>query len=366
MKQFQIVSVAVLIVGVLIFTAPHELLGQTPMVENTLQDNLEMLAKDAAIGYVSPIVTGFGADLNAGWYHGAPKGTKFSINLEFGLVGMGAFFSEEHRTFSASGSFNFDSTTASQLIPSDFRGTIFGDSLVQQLMNLRQSVVISGPTIVGSETDEILVDYSGGNVTFKLLSGVDTMITVLDTLLSTGVSGLLEDVPIMPLAAPQLSFGTVYGTAVTVRYLPDVQISDEIGKLKYFGFGIQHNPSVWFPLPLVLDVSVGFFTQKLTLGDLFEANAKHFGIQASKTFGPGLLSLTPYLGVGWESSTMRFTYTFRSEDGSLEVPVDFELEGENTTRLTAGVSLRLAIFNINADYSLGNTKTASIGLMFAI
>ncbi|MFQ5797157.1 MAG: DUF6588 family protein [Bacteroidota bacterium] len=360
MKQFHRVPAAVVIAGALIFTAPHELLGQT------LQENLEKLAEDAAKGYVSPIVSGFGADLNSGWYHRAPKGTKFSINLEFGLIGMGAFFSDEHRTFSTSGSFNFDQPTAEQMIP-DIQNPTLRNALIDSLVSSPFAVTIFGPTVVGSEADSITVALASGNITLRdPITGRDTTFALLPAVLP--VTGLLEDAPLLPLAAPQISVGTVLGTALTLRYLPAIELNDEIGKLKYFGFGIQHNPSVWFPMPLVVDVSVGFFTQKLTVGDLFESNATHFGIQASKTFGPGLLSLTPYLGVGWESSTMRFTYTFigTSVGGSFAVPVDFELEGENTTRLTAGVSLKLAIFNINADYSLGNTKTASIGLMFAI
>ncbi len=358
MKRFHGVAATLVLIGFLVLPSPRELLGQT------LQENLEKLAEDAARGYVSPIVDGFGADLNAGWYHRVPKGTKFSINFEVGLVAMGAFFSEEHRTFSTSGSFNFDRATADRMIPPEPEIVDpLRSSLIDQLIDIPLSVTISGPTVVGSEDEQIQVEFSGGSVTFQTTGG-DTAIGLSAARDSLQVGGLI-DFSLLPFAAPQLSVGTVYGTALTVRYLPNIKVTDEIGKLKYFGVGIQHNPSVWFPRRLVFDVSIGVFHQKLTLGNLFEASATHVGVQASKTFGPRLLSFTPYVGLGWETSDMKFTYTFSSEDGSVVLPIEFELEGENSTRLTAGASLRLGIININADYNLGNTKTASVGLMFA-
>lgn len=172
------------------------------------------------------------------------------------------------------------------------------------------------------------------------------------------------------MAVPQLSIGTIFGTSFAFRYLPNIELNDEIGKLEYFGFSVQHNPSVWFPLGQVVDVSAAFFTQKLKVGTLLEANATHLGVQVSKSFGPGALSLTPYLGLGWETSDMKFTYNFSSEDpftgGVLSVPVEFELDGDNTYRVTAGVGVRLGILNVNADYNLGNTKTATAGLMLVL
>ena len=360
MKRFHGVAATLVLIGFLVLPSPRELLGQT------LQENLEKLAEDAARGYISPIVDGFGADLNAGWYHRVPKGTKFSINVEFGLVAMGAFFSEEHRRFStSSGSFNFDRATANDMIPPMILDPL-RSSLIDQLIDIPLSVTISGPTVVGSEDEQIQVAFSGGSVTFRsLTTGADTAIGLSPASELLPVGGLI-DFSLLPFAAPQLSVGTVYGTALTVRYLPSIKLTDEIGKLKYFGIGVQHNPSVWFPRRLVFDFSIGVFYQKLTLGNLFEANATHVGVQASKTFGPGLLSITPYVGLGWETSDMKFTYTFSSTDGSVVLPIEFELEAENNTRLTAGVSLRLGIININADYNLGNTKTASVGLMLAI
>lgn len=61
----------------------------------------------------------------------------------------------------------------------------------------------------------------------------------------------------LPLAAPQFSFGTVFGTMASVRFLPNVKMG-ELGELSYFGFGLQHNPAVFLPIPLPVDLSAAF------------------------------------------------------------------------------------------------------------
>ena len=54
----------------------------------TLEETMVKLAGDAASAYVNPIVTGFGANLNGGWFHKAPAASIFGFDLEFGLVGI--------------------------------------------------------------------------------------------------------------------------------------------------------------------------------------------------------------------------------------------------------------------------------------
>ncbi|MDP3682620.1 MAG: hypothetical protein Q8S01_01690, partial [Ignavibacteria bacterium] len=39
----------------------------------TLQETLSNLSNDAAQAYVSPIISGFGANLNSGWVHKSPS-----------------------------------------------------------------------------------------------------------------------------------------------------------------------------------------------------------------------------------------------------------------------------------------------------
>ena len=170
------------------------------------------------------------------------------------------------------------------------------------------TVELTGPTIIGSKTDTVKVNFPAQAIKVNTPGGLVTY-NIPATVINTGATGLLGDVKEVPLAAPQLSIGTIVGTQLTLRYLPNVQLSSDIGDLKYFGFGIQHNPGVWFPNPLPLDICASFFTQTLDVGSILKTKATAFGINASKRFGPGAVNITPYAGFMLESSTMTFDYT---------------------------------------------------------
>jgi hypothetical protein len=170
----------------------------------------------------------------------------------------------------------------------------------------------------------------------------------------------------IPLTTPQLSIGTLFGTSVELRYLPSVQLKSDLGKFKYFGIGIQHNPSVWFDNPLPVDISVGFYTETLDVGSEFSSKGTVFGLNVGKTFGPAALSITPYAGFELESSTITVNYnqTFDTQTGSETVNISFDESGENTSRFTLGASVRLSIINLNVDYSFAKFNTLSAGLGF--
>ncbi len=352
---------------------------QSSSSDKSLERTLQKLSKDAAISYVSPIVSAFGSDLDAGWFHRAPSARFFGFDFEVGLVAMGTFFSKENKSFSSSGIFQFDSAQAAILTNFMKNDPQYGLALqqreavqravIQKIRGVDFSVGIAGATVVGKESDSIRVRF-GGN-TFTVTdpnTGQTRTVNVPSNIVALPVGGLLNDFPALPLAAPQLTIGTILGSQFTFRYLPQIEINKEIGKLKYFGFGIQHNPGVWLGDPLPLEVSVGFFTQTLKLGTLFEAKATAFGVNASKRIGWGALNLTPYAGFMFESSSMTFTYNYTLDTPTGPVPqkISFKLEGQNKSRLTLGASIKLLILNFNADYNFGKFKSASAGVMFII
>ena len=104
------------------------------------------------------------------------------------------------------------------------------------------------------------------------------------------------------------------------------------------------------------------------MGTVFETKATAFGINASKQFGFAFLNVTPYAGFMFESSTMTINYAYSTigpGNTTITDNISFELEGENTTRLTVGLSIRLLVLNINADYNFGKNNSATAGLFFA-
>jgi hypothetical protein len=349
----------------------------------SLQNSIEQLSSDAAKKYVAPVVTGFGSDLNAGWFHRAPRAVVAGFDLEFGVVAMGTLFSDANKSFSTNGIFQFDSSQAAYLtdnisdpnyssLPPALKAQA-RQQIIDQIRGKDFNVGITGPTIIGSSEDRMKVEYKGGQfVITDPLGGQQTIAVPADKLVLP-VTGLLGDKKILgknlvPLAAPQLTIGTVFGTQFTFRYLPQIKVSDEIGKARYFGWGIQHNPGVWLPVPLPLDVSASFFHQSLKVGSIFEASATAFGVNASKQFGLPEINVTPYAGFMFESSSMTFTYDYTLDTPTGEIPqrITFDLKGENKTRLTFGLSIKLLVININADYNIGQFNSYSAGVMIII
>jgi hypothetical protein len=318
---------------------------------NSLEETLAKITGDASKSYVAPISSGFGANLNTGWVHGAPAAKIFGVDIEIGLVAMGTFFSDENKTFSASGSFRFDSSQADLLIPSNITGSQ-RNSIRNEIRSRDFNVEISGPTIVGSANDSVKVKFPGAVIQGQTL-GQKTIVLP--------VTGYLEELPVLPLALPQLTVGTVYGTSVALRYLPEIQINEDLGKFKYFGFGLQHNPGAWLPVPLPLNVSAGFFTQSMEVGTIFKASSTMFGIFASKRFGPGAFNIEPYAGFAFESSKIDVSYNvlLDTPGGRTPTTISYTLEGDNSSRFILGATLKLGIFGVSVDYNMAKYSSVS-------
>ncbi len=334
-----------------------------------LQGFIEGLSMDAASKYVAPIVSAFGTSLNGGWFHKAPSATIGGFNVELGLVGMATFYPKDQKylSFETSGDFQFNSEQAGELVEDLFLPVIVEDALIDALAGAEFTVGISGATVIGAVDDYIEISFSGADITFiDPTTGLERTETVGAQVITLPIGGFkaISDLSFLPLAAPQLSLGTVFGTRVTFRYLPSITLDEELGKFKFFGFGIQHNPGVFLPTPLPFDVGLGFFTQTIEVGTLFKAKTTAYGLNVSKKLGVGAINITPYAGFMLEKSNIDITYDFIVDNE--EINVAFELEGENKSRLTFGLSLRLLMLNFNADYNIGKYNSVTVGVMFTI
>jgi hypothetical protein len=327
--------------------------------DKDLQTVLQKLSKDAATAYVGPTISAFSANLNSGWVHRVPKATIFGIDIEFGIVAMGTFFSDNNKTFSTSGTFRFNRDQAAQLVQGYNVSQSVKDGWINQIIQQDVNVGISGPTIVGSKNDSVKVGIqsltlSSGGTNYNL-GGKNVVLPV---------SGLLENMPIFPLGAPQLTIGTFYGSSVAIRYVPSIQLDSKIGDFSYFGIGVQHNPAMWLPFPLPLEVSVGIFTQTMKLGTMFKSTATTFGIYGSKTFGPGALNVTPYAGLSYESGSTDVSYDYIIDTPVQNTPqhLSFNLTAENSVRLMLGAAFKLGFINLNVDYNIASYSVLSAGL----
>ncbi len=359
-----------LIILILTLCAMLSLLNAT----DDLQTTMSKLSGTAGKSYVDPFAQSMMVDFNGGWFHKVPKSKFLGLDLEFGFVGMGTFFNSDQKTFQTdNASFRFTDAQAEELIAGVTYPASAHDQLIDQITGQDFFVNFSGPTIIGKEYDAVTgensinVNFQGTVIPVSTVGGSQD-ITIPAKSVPLKIGGILSDLPAMPLAAPQLTLGTIAGTQLSFRYLPEMTTTDQIGNIKYSGFGIQHNPMYWSPIKIPVDVALAFFTQNLKVGEIAEISGSTIGINVAKTFGAKLLSVTPYGGLASESAKVKFHYNYVPEvaSGSTAVPVKvaFDIKGENTTRATLGLSFRLAIINLNFDYNLGKYSSGTFGFMF--
>lgn len=365
MKRSVLASLAVL------FLVPTLLWSQQPSQNNdNFEDAMKKLAQDVAKSYVAPITSGFGMNLNSGWFHRAPWAEMIGFDFEFGVVGMATVFDDSHKSFTSGGQFSFDYDQA------DFLAAQAVGSQTQYQADVRNAIMaqtfqvsFTGPTVVGSKNDSVRIHFPGKSINVNFSGGGSQNFNLPSETFALGVTGVLEDMKALPLVAPQITLGTFLGSQFTFRYLPDVKIDDQIGSLKYFGFGVQHNPLVWFDAGLPFEVSLGYFTQDLKVGSIMEAKASSFGINSSIRLGWGFLNLTPYVGYMIEKSDLTFKYTYTitgPANQPVDQSIDFTLSGENTSRFVVGASIKILIINVNADMNFGKYKAISLGAMIII
>ncbi len=334
--------------------------GYTQSFESVMQQ----MSGDAAQAYANPLVDAFGANLHNGWFNLAPGAKMFGLDLKLGLVLSGAFLPNADQTFSVTGVYRFQKDDAVQLAQSinGYNGLDPSQQqeIVDEILKTDFTASISGPTIFGSETDHVIVSTKPqtiqvSNQTFTVPGN---NITLED------VTGLIEDPGIVPHLSPQVTVGTVYGTQATIRWLPSITISNEIGSLKLFGFGLQHNPAVWFSNPLPVNISLGYLRQNLKIGSIVDANTNAFSINVSKTFGALLISATPYAGFMLEKTEIDFSFPYNQGGGLAPVEVAFTVDGVNKRRLILGLGVSILGLNLNADYEISTINTVSLGVVY--
>ena len=322
------------------------------------EETLSNLSSDAATSYVEPIISAFGSNMNSGWVSGVPSASILGLNLKLRVIAAGSFFSDDKRTFSTSGKFQFtsgqadDILQASDITPANHPTNY--DDIKNEILSREWEVNISGPTIIGSDQEFVEVTFPGAQIQGET---IDEYTNVL-----TDVKGFLNDIPLLPTPMLQLDVGTIIGTDVSIRYFPGIDIQD-LGKFSLWGIGFMHNPGVWLANPLPVDIGLGFFYQDLKIGNVFENKSYQYGAFISKEIGV-IITFTPYAGVTLESSrtTLNYTYNFDTEVGPQSTNVSFELDGENNIALTGGVMLSLPVVSINVDYKVAKVSTLTAGV----
>ena len=277
----------------------------TPCFAQDIDQMISAYFGDNGQGYLNPLGDVFGSSLNSGFFHSAR--IKKGFHLSLGVRGMLTQVSDDQRVFNAS--------TEGGFLPAQ---------------------TVKAPTIFG-KSEPVIVDGVAGTA-FVFPGGLD--------------------VPRLPLAVPQLTVGALFGTEATIRFM-QMDLDENFDQLKLLGYGVRHSVSQYIPACPV-DLAAAVYMQQFTIGDIVDANAFYYGVQASKKAG----LITLYGGIGISQSTMKIKYKNDASDDPVDIA--FDLDSAATMCATAGICFNLKVFWINADYNLGkqNILTAGLGFSF--
>ncbi len=272
-----------------------------PLEAQEFEDLVSRYTSDNGKGYLQPLADTFGANLNSGLFHSA-RIPFIGINIELSIETSTALVKDEQKTFTAT---------------------------TEGLFEPVQSVEV--PTIFG-ESAPVTVSGIGGTA-YAFPGGFD--------------------VKRFPVAVPQLTIGSIMGTQAVVRYMK-IDTGDDLGSLKILGYGVRHSISQYLPL-FPIDIAATFFRQSFKLGDIVEANATYFGVQGS--IRKNILEL--YAGYGYGVSSLEVNYDYEGADGPENI--SFGLDSEGSNRLTVGLGFNLMLFNLHADFTMGQSNVFGIG-----
>jgi len=298
-------------------------LSATPAAaQDELENLLTEVGREYARAYMSPVVDTFGPNLNSGLFTTAAI-PQSRLTFSIGVRAMATRLNEADQAFQ-------------RVLTGIDLGT-FDPAYAGQT----GTVVMAGPTVFGDTgTMGRVTGYIGGIQVFE----------------QDAIEGL-ADTRWSPLAAPELSVGGIAGLRATIRYLPEVDLGD-IGKTKFFGYGLQWNANgVLTALPV--DVMIGFFRQSLDIGTVVEADASSVFLAVSRD----LPLLTVYGGFAVESSDMTVSYTYTG--GTVDRDISFDVDGIQENRVTLGATLNV-LSRLNIEMGLGDVTTYSAGLLFGL
>ncbi len=327
-----------------------------PAQGQDLNETLSQVGEAYARAYVSPLAEALGADLNTGLFHTAGVSKRvFGINVYFGIKASAALLDNSHKSFNLvyQGNVPLDVELAGQTITMDVPATFTVDN----------APTIFGESQTGFATVSVDHDTTLSTLGLNLPVSFDSTLTPRET-----IGGLLQT-SVAPFVVPQIGLGTVFGTDIMIRWLPQIKVTD-VGALELFGFGVRHNLNQYIPA-LPLDLSIQAAWQRIRAEDdlgaeVMDANTFAVNLALSKRIGV----LTVYGGLQTERSDISFSYIFDVNDvdptiDADPIDVDFTLSSVGKTRGIFGLGLKLGPVVWNADVSVGQFTVVSAGFGFA-
>ncbi|TYB79433.1 DUF6588 family protein [Bizionia myxarmorum] len=325
------------------------LLSSGIYAQQNIDDLLAAGVKDAerfSKDYLAPATEGLVYGINNGWFnHG--KGQK-QFGFEIGLIANTAFINSSKKSF--------------EMRVSDYDNIRFPDNSASKMV----------ATALGSNTPDITVILRYEDPIF---GNQETEIT-----LPTGLGS--SDINVIPAAFLQVGFSPFRGTQLKARYFPKIEVDNvETG---LYGFGLQQEFTAWLPkeelFPVAisgliaythLDGNYDFTDQGVVNGQNQQVETQVNTMLYELIVSTKFKMLNVYGALGYISGKTETDLlgTYVVSDGflfseSIVNPFSIE-EKDSGMRTTLGLNLKLGFFAINADYTLAEFNSASLGLQFS-
>lgn len=298
-----------------------------------VQEQLERLAEENGSLYVKPLTDAFGTSMNQGMYHTAT--VHETLGFDIGIAVAGSLVPDENDIFNP-------------ILPDQvtYRGQTFQNPYGPG----GRTTTRTSPAVTG-EGPGTVFEPQGQFAQACQAAGEDCSLRFPEGL----------DIPGAPFAVIQGSVGLIYGTELTARFVPDIETTDEVGKVSAFGLGVKHSVSQYIPAsPVSLAVHAGF--QNFDVGDYLSASASSWGVLASKGFGP----LELLAGADIESSSVDVEYTFTDEVSGETTDIGFSNDLDTSARLRLGATLNLLALKLAAQYSVGEYDALAAKAMISV
>jgi hypothetical protein len=199
----------------------------------------------------------------------------------------------------------------------------------------------------------------------------------------------------IPASNVQATIGLPKNTDLTVRYFPKTKVTDDVGSIGTFGFGIKHNIIQDFVkkgIPKPFDLALAFNYNRIdyskaldvqrptgTTGPNADFSNQKIDANFSAIYVQAIISkrfavVTPFASVGYQTSTSKYgvlgNYPIQSGLTSYTIvtdPVNVKETSLSGIRGDIGLQLELAILRVYASVSQGGGYTsgnAGIGFSF--
>nr|WP_321231174.1 DUF6588 family protein [uncultured Psychroserpens sp.] len=296
--------------------------------------------------YIAPASEGLGYGINNGWFNNAKSPRRFSFQLS--VIGNIGFIKDEKKSF--------------QMNVADYENIRFEDGSSSKMV----------ATALGHNDPEIRVIITYDD---PLFGNQETTLV-----LPTGIGA--EGVDLIPTGFLQAGFSPFKGTQIKGRFIPKIETED--AKIGLYGIGLQQEFTSWLPADKILPIAVSGLVAYTHLDGSYDFTDAEFvegenqrvetdvnTVLFELIVGTNLKIINVYGAVGYitGTATTDLLGTYRVTDGFLfseEINNPFSIENDiSGVRGTVGANLKLGFFSLNADYTIAEFDSATLGINFS-